>query len=700
MKRILLLMLLSISTTIAIAQTTWTGLGTNTNWNNIDNWDTNLVPTGSDDVIIPSGFTVSLNVAGTVRSIEVQGNSVFDMNTNFTYIDDSSFDPNTTWNWNSGSLTGPGSTLTNNGTINVFTSNVTITSTTILTNNGTLNFTGGGDIFIATNAILNNTVSGVIDFQADDSGFSGSGGLPRVLNNEGLIKTSYADVSDKSSIGVELINNGGTIQVEIGTLNLTSTGTELNGGTYNVFSGATLDWDSIVALSGTLSGNVQGEINWRSTANVLTSATFDFTGNETINWTAGSLSGGGTLTNESIIEIQSGNTTISNLTTLTNNGAINFAGSGDIFIATNSVLNNAVTGIIDFQFDDSGFSGSGGLPRVLNNEGLIKTSFSDPSDKASIGVELRNNDGILQVETGTLNLTSAGIELTDGTYNVFAGAMLDWDSVVALSGTLTGAIDGDFNWRSTVNVLGSATFNFTGGETINWASGLLQGAGTLTNDSTIEIQAANVTIGFNTILINNGNINFASVGDIFIQTDAVLNNTSSGVIDLQGDDSGFSGSGGVPRILNNEGILKTTFSDISDKATIGVELKNNGGVIQVENGTLNFGSAGIELNGGTYNIFPDGTLDWDNTVTLSGELSGTIDGVLNWRSNVVIEPTDTATFNFSGNETISWVSGTLQSGTLINESRISTLNNNVTISAGATLTNNGVLISMELETFS
>jgi hypothetical protein len=71
--------------TASIAQVTLTGAGADTkfNWNNTDNWDTNLAPTAADDVIIPTGFTVTLNVSGSVKSIDVQGTSVFEK-MNFT----------------------------------------------------------------------------------------------------------------------------------------------------------------------------------------------------------------------------------------------------------------------------------------------------------------------------------------------------------------------------------------------------------------------------------------------------------------------------------------------------------------------------------------------------------------------------------------------------------------------------------------
>ena len=690
MKRILLLSLLCISGTLAMAQTTWTGAGADNNWGNASNWNTNMVPTATDDVVIPTESTVTLNVTGNVRSINIQGNSLFEMNSSLNFLENSSFGANNLVYWNAGALNGNGAVLTSNGAIDIDAGNVTLGIGTTLTNTGQINFFGGGDIFISTDAVLNNATIGIINFRGADSGFTASGGAPRVLNNEGLIKTTFVDNTSQSSIGADLKNNGGTIQVEKGTLNLTSSLTELTDGVYNVFSGATLEWDSIVLLEGTLTGLINGEYNWRSTANVLTSATLDFTGNGTINWVAGALAGGGILTNESNIEIQNGNVTLGIDTTLNNNGFINFVGSGDIFITTNAVLNNTPSGIIDLQGADSGFTASGGAPRVLNNEGLIKTTFVDNTSQSSIGADLRNNGGTIRVEKGTLNLTSSLTELTDGVYNVFSGASLEWDSIVLLEGTLTGLINGEYNWRSTANVLTSATLDFTGNGTINWVAGALAGGGILTNESNIEIQNGNVTLGIDTTLNNNGFINFVGSGDIFISTNAVFNNTSSGTIDFESADSGFTASGGAPRVLNNQGLIKTTFTDNSSQSTIGADLRNNGGTIQVENGTLNLASSLTELNGGTYNIFANGTLDWDAPMTLTGELTGVVDGIINWRSSLTVPETETATLNFSGNQTLSWVSGTLSSDSkLTNNSTIEILNGSVTMAGNTIFNNNG-----------
>ncbi|MBR9845138.1 MAG: hypothetical protein GYB35_03050, partial [Algicola sp.] len=96
---------------------------------------------------------------------------------------------------------------------------------------------------------------------------------------------------------------------------------------------------------------------------------------ETLTWISGSLDGGGTLNNKNKIAVQTSNVFIYGSTTLNNSGEINFEGAGDIFIQNDSVLNNSLTGTIDFQADNSGISESGAGINLLSNFGLIKTSF-------------------------------------------------------------------------------------------------------------------------------------------------------------------------------------------------------------------------------------------------------------------------------------------------------------------------------------
>ena len=691
MKRLLLLTLLCFSTAIAIAQTTWTGAGANTNWNNTDNWDTNLVPTASDDVIIPTGFTVTLNVASTVKSFDVQGNSTFNMNTNITFSEPSTIGVNAIVNWAGGTINGGGSTLTNNGTINTGSTNVVLNGITTINNENAINLTGIGDIFIGTDSTINNNAAGTIDFQFSGSNISASGIAPRILNNTGLIKTSFAG-TDFANIGVEFTNNGGTIQVEGGTLNLANSNIVLNGGIYNVFVDANLDWDTALEISGVFTGNIAGTLNWRQTVTVTTTATFNFGGTEIINWLGGNVDGGGTLTNQSKIHTNSANVIVTNGSTLINQDTINLTAAGDIFIGTNSAVNNEIGAVIDFQFNGSGISASGIPPRNLNNTGLIKTSFPGGTDSALIAVEFTNNDGTIQVENGILNLTNAAIVLNDGTYNVFPTGTLDWDTTLTISGTLTGALDGVLNLRNGFSSPGVSTVNFTGNETISWVGGSIIGGGTFTNEDIISTLSANVFVNGATTVNNNGAINLDGAGDIFIGTDSVLNNQIGGAVEFKFPGSGISASGIAPRVFNNFGLIKMTMPLDTDASTLNLEFNNIDGAIQVETGVLNLSNPAITLTDGTYNTFATGTLDWDLNVILLGTLSGTMDGVLNWRNSVTVNTATTATLGFGGAANIIWPSGSvIGGGALINQSNLKIQTGNVFINGGSTLNNEGSL---------
>jgi len=121
---------------------------------------------------------------------------------------------------------------------------------------------------------------------------------------------------------------------------------------------------------------------------------------------------------------------------------------------------------------DSGNITWSGTAGVINNAGLIKKTTS--IGEAQIIIPINNNNGTIQVEVGTLSFQNAlGKNFTDGTYNVFAGATMDWDTTINPSGTLSGTIVGDLNWNSILNIPTgeTAAFNFTAAENFNWTSG-------------------------------------------------------------------------------------------------------------------------------------------------------------------------------------------------------------------------------------
>ncbi|MDP5077226.1 MAG: T9SS type A sorting domain-containing protein, partial [Nonlabens sp.] len=201
-------------------------------------------------------------------------------------------------------------------------------------------------------------------------------------------------------------NNDGIIQVESGILNIQSSNTNFINGTYNVFTGATMNWNTPVNPSGTLTGTLAGDLNWNNAVNVVagTYAAVNFAATDHFNW-LGTLSGGGTLTNVNVINFRVNNSFIINATTLDNDGVLNFLSSGNLFLNQNSVLNNLTNGVIDFKSDSNSLSFNVNPVGIINNSGLIKKSTG--MGVSGISPSL-NNAGIIDVQSGEIEHTGTG----------------------------------------------------------------------------------------------------------------------------------------------------------------------------------------------------------------------------------------------------------------------------------------------------
>jgi len=681
-KTLFLMMLWCAAFNTAKAQTiTWTGTN-GANWSTPANWDSGFVPGSGADVIIPSGSTVVIGDAN-VKTLTVLGTVSLSLSGQLIFSGTCSFSANTTLTWTSGTLSG-GGTLSNLGTINLTTaSDKAITSATTLTNLGTINMTTSGDIAMSTSTI-NNAPSGVIDMQANAGNFtffSGQG----TINNAGLIKRTTT--SGDAIISV-ILNNSGTISAQNGTLVVSNDNSTFTNGIYNTTAGATLEWNQTITCLGTLTGLINGTINWVGNIVVApsTSATFNFTGPSGISWNNGTLRGGGTLLNQSVINLKTASDkALTGGTTLTNSGTINITSSGDLAMSA-STINNLSTGIIDLK-DDAGnftfFSGQG----TINNAGEIKRTTS--TGVAIIGVIL-NNTGTINTLSGTLRISNADSTLTNGVYNVSAGATLEWEQSVTCIGTLTGILNGTLLWSGVVIVApaSTATFNFSGPSGISWNNGSLRGGGTLVNQSVINLgTASDKSITGGTTLTNTNTINIIASGDLAMSA-STINNLPGGIIDLRADAGNFTFFSGQGTI-NNSGTVKKTTS--TGTAIIAVILKSTG-TINAESGILNLANDDNTLTNGTYNVTSGATLNWQQTITCLGTLTGAINGELNWQGNVSVAPASTAIFNFSGSQPVKWISGSLRGGgTLVNKSVLTLTTATDKSILGTTLNNEGSL---------
>jgi len=636
-KKLLILFLCFISFAGLQAQTiTWTG-AVNDLYNNPNNWNPAQVPTAANDVIIPTGSTMIINVAASVKSIKVQGTSTVTINNNLQFTHASSFSSNTTVYWNNSSLYG-GGTLTNNGTVNLTTAGSRyISGPTTINNNGLFTMPAGGYLYLYDTSVFNNTVSGTFDLQSD-ARISYDGNTHNFFN-AGLFKKTGGMGS--SNIYV-VFTNTGTISVESGTIDMYYFPKYFNGGVYNVSSGAVLEVSTTgMNVSGTLTGTLDGPLNWTGNFSVASTATFNFTGNTGVTWTAGSLLGGGNLTNESNISlVGAGSRYISGATTLTNNGVITMPGGGYLYLYDTSVVNNTPLGVYDLQ-SDARISYDGNTHSFINAGTFKKTGGTD----TSYIYVVFTNTGTISVESGTIDMYYYSKYFNGGIYNVSSGSALEVSTTgMNVSGTLTGTLDGPLNWTGNFSVASTATFDFTGDTGVNWKSGSLLGGGTLVNESTINFDTAGSRYisGSVTTLKNLGILNFPSGGYLYLYDDTTLDNQAAGVIDFQSDARiSYNGSGAYSII--NAGTLKKT---AGNGTTYIYPPVTNSGVINSMSGELEFrdgfglnntvdgiikGTASIDLpapanftNDGTF--APGGS---PGTLTVLGTYKSTSSSVLN-----------------------------------------------------------------------
>ena len=385
---------------------------------------------------------------------------------------------------------------------------------------------------------------------------------------------------------------------------------------------------------------------------------------------SGGLNGGGTLNSEGIINV-TGNTGMASATTLNNEGEI-IINNGS-FQINGGALNNEASGTIEIQSDDGNITSSNF--GVLNNEGLIKKTTTNGS--ANLQCSLNNDNGTIQVENGTLVIASTpGGNLTNGLYNVFPQATLDLALTFAITGTLEGNIDGTLNFgatglSSTFNIAPNTQviFDFLGNGTINFLNPTFAGGGTLTNKNIVNfVSISPKRLIEYTTFNNESTINILSSGNLVID-EGTFNNLINGTIDMQADSGNITWGNSVTHILNNEGLIKKTTS--SGEARIQVELNNNDGEIRVENGILTFlGADEKNLVNGTYNVNSNAVFNWTSDVSLTGNISGIIDGNLNWNNDVIVTSPNPATFNFTGTGDFNWTNNALRGGGLLTNNSV------------------------------
>ncbi len=361
--------------------------------------------------------------------------------------------PGAMFQWTGGNLGGyQGHELfTNTGVLNV-SGDATKTGYAVFTNLGTVNQTGAGNFFVGGNstASFTNAAGGVYNLQSD----AGVGDGDQPFNNAGLFRKSAG--TGTSTITAQFNNQGGTVEVDSGTLQLPIQGVGGNqstGGTFNVAAGAVLDLGDGQYFSGAYTGGGAGVVrlsqgtlyNGASTATVLNfpGALFQWTGG-----TIGGNQGRNLFANAGTINL-SGDAAKTSYANFTNQGTMIQTGAGDFSVGT--------------YHGAGGFTNEAGAIYNLQSDAGVTTDYFNPFTNAGLFEKtggtgtstisaLTTNPGTISVYTGTLLFSApnnsgvtdvSGTTLTEGTWNVYDGATLSFQSypsitvnqaVVSLSG--------------------------------------------------------------------------------------------------------------------------------------------------------------------------------------------------------------------------------------------------------------------------
>ena len=550
--------------------------------------------------------------------------------------------------WSGGTVTNNGSLTVSNASVLNLTGNNTFHLAGALTNNGTVNWLAG-PVMLQTNVPVNNVGAiwnqpGAQWIMLTNQTLSVDSSSAEIFHNAGLLLLQ-TNVSGVVTFNVYLDNNGGTVQVQSGTMQFAG-GSNLGGsiqaaaGTLVTLSGGAFFWSGPTA---NFVGNIQftgGSVTLTNTTtnlaatsvtvsnlSFLTGTSAWFTNctiadpetlSATVIWSGGTLSRTGSLT-----VAGNGSLNLLGLTIigpLTNNGTVNWLG-GTLRVENNNTTNylggiwNLAGAQWVIQVNQTLQTDFGAGTEVFHNAGwLIQTNASGTT---TFNVYLDNNGGTVQVHSGTLKL---------------AGGSNLGGNLQADSGTLINCTGGNFSYGGsanfsgnvqitggTVNVIGSAPLlaaagvtlsnlvNVTGtawltncsikdaesiAATVYWSGGTIANSGSLTVSNSGVLNLVANTLLIAGPLTNNGTVN--SLGaDMYVENDHTTNylggiwNQPTGQWNIQvclDYQYMYDNLNTGYAILHNAGMLTQSIS--TSTGYIQVYLDNTGGTVQAQSGSL------------------------------------------------------------------------------------------------------------------
>jgi len=606
---------------IPLCTDTFTAGSNPARWTTPGNWSRGAIPTVADWVCTSPSASGGSQIMMPARAVTVQGLELppgtltipagGNLTATSAFIDD-------------GVLAGPGK-LTVPATGSAILGTFRLTNGVRLVNKGSMEIRTSCNCFssqeFAGASVLDNTGTLTLDdgvnlTQADNTG-------DEVVNEAGgTISFSGSTPNATTAIGVPLAN-GGTVDVEQGTLAITTDGT---GSGTPAMTGAgviTLAGTSALAPGTTMSGLAELDVPQSSTLNVPVPISL---GADHV-VLAGKVSGPGSATIPARSSATlAGTFTFANGIHLVNKGSTEIQTSCNCFSSQEftgaSVLDNAGTLTLDDGVNLAQADGT--ADKVINEaSGTISYAASTSTKTTTIGVPL-SNSGTIRSDQGTLIITPDGGG--SGT-PVMTGA-----GVITLAGTSTLAIGTTMTGLAELDVPSAATLDVPAPLALGVRHIIL--AGKLSGPGTATVPAASTATLAGTFiftggahLVNKGRTEIQKSCNCFsaqeFSGNSVLDN--AGTLTLDDGVNLIQADGTADKVINEAaGTITYDGTTAAATTTIGVPVTDNG-TIEIARGTLKVGSS-LTLSAKTLAIGIAGQKDFGHlsvtgTLTLGGILA-------------------------------------------------------------------------------
>ena len=617
--------------------TTWVGGGGNSNWSNASNWS-NGVPDATFDVVVPGGFTPSLDQNGIIGGLDLGATSQFSFNSGRT-------------------LTIVDGSLVNNGAIQFGFTSSAAGSLLFDTVNAVISGSGEIDISGAQSSDNMDSLGGVMVTNGNAHTIRGSGFIQALLTNEGIIDADNNGLqmvlSDKAKT-----NNGTMRATGGGILNISGVNVQNGGGELLSSGGTVRVGDGAVILGGMIGGSDLDFVNATlNNVQISTGANGQLNSGTTLTI------GGTSITNDGTVQF--GVTSSASGTVFaTNSLALNGIGEFDISGAQSNDNLDSAAGAVITQGSNHTIRGSGFVQAGLVNNGNVVadnnglTLVLNDKDKTNNNQFSATDGGILRLEAMTLDNTAGTIVADNGTVDL-AGVQLNGGDLESITG-------------SSIRVVGSSA---------------LENVSLTTSDTLMTINSGQVATFQGTSLVNNGSVQFgftsAATGTVVFDGNVALNgngefdiagaqtsdnvDTTAGSMVTQGSNHTIRGSGYIQASMVNNGTISadnnglTLVLDTNDKTNNNVMNADQGGILRLEGITIQNGAGSVRADVGFVDLVDATVVGGDLESSAGSSIRVVGDSTL---ENVSLPTADTTVTVNSGQ------TATIQGSSLLNNGSV------------------------------